>query len=138
MTKDLRLIAIHEIHLPGEPGVAGDKSKGIPPKLPKPRIVKPKKLFTADSAGQFEELTAGRNPAARVPTKADLGVAATAAVVEDDAPENQDEAAIRKQYAEIMGEEPRGNMKVETMQKRIEEKLAEDSTGGDGAATDLV
>lgn len=69
MTKALTLIAINQIIRCVEPGVPGDKSKGIKATPPKTQIIAPKTIFVAQDQTEFDELTEGPAPAARVPEK---------------------------------------------------------------------
>ena len=65
MADSKKVIAITEIHRTIEPGVAGDKSKGIRPKPPKVQIIAPKTVFMAstvkdrdDDSSEFSRLLA--------------------------------------------------------------------------------
>lgn len=69
MTKALTLIAINQIIRTVEPGVPGDKSKGIKATPPKTQVIQPKTIFVAQDETEFNELTEGPAPAARAPEK---------------------------------------------------------------------
>jgi hypothetical protein len=73
---DLRLRAITEIHRAKKAGVAGDRARGIAPVPPVTEVVKPRTLFNAKDQIEFDQLTAGKYPAATPsPVSDDDGVA---------------------------------------------------------------
>ena len=74
MADSKKVIAITEIHRTIEPGVAGDKAKGIRPKPPKVQIIAPKTVFMAstkadqdDGSSEFDRLL--KSGAIREPEK---------------------------------------------------------------------
>ena len=74
MAASKKVIAITEIHRTIEPGVAGDKAKGIRPKPPKVQIIAPKTVFMAstkadqdDGSSEFDRLL--KSGAIREPEK---------------------------------------------------------------------
>lgn len=67
MAKNIQLIARGTIMLTLEPGEPGDRSKGIAPKAPKVREIKPGTIFLMDE-GEAKFYTTGVKPAAEVYT----------------------------------------------------------------------
>lgn len=62
------LIAVHAIDRVLEPGVAGDKNKGISPKAPRVQRIKPGQYFQAKDTTEQDDLV-GRGAARIVPKK---------------------------------------------------------------------
>lgn len=147
------LIAISEIHYAKEPGQPGDKSKGLLPKRPVTAVIKAGTVFKAEDADQQKEMIdagAARKydgeEAVGVLALGDLNDARNAIVTAPDTAANkraaesarrQTEAeakglaALQAEFEQLSGSKPHGTMKLETLQRRIEEMRAEKEKGGD-------
>ena len=132
MADSKKVIAITEIHRTIEPGVAGDKAKGIRPKPPKVQIIAPKTVFMAstkadqdDGTSEFDRLL--KSGAIREPEKDEK----VAVDIKNIAPEGDANAAKTdtKKAADAKSSQTTGT-------KAGENKAAE--TGGSTAGDDLV
>ncbi len=145
-------VAITEIHYSKEPGKPGDKSKGIMPVRPVTGVIKAGTVFIPKDEEQRREFVdsgaarkfegnlpegsmtfAGDDGSAIVsgPNAGTLKRAETAARRQAEA-DAKGLAALQEEFEQVVGEKPRGNMKAETLQRRIEEVRAEQEKGGPG------
>ena len=134
MADSKKVIAITEIHRTIEPGVAGDKSKGIRPKPPKVQIIAPKTVFMAstkadrdDDTSEFDRLL--KSGAIREPEKDEkVAVDIKNIVPEDDA--NAAKTGTKKSV--------NAKSSQTTGTKAGENKGSGEDGGSKGAGDDLV
>ena len=134
MADSKKVIAITEIHRTIEPGVAGDKSKGIRPKPPKVQIIAPKTVFMAstkadrdDGTSEFDRLL--KSGAIREPEKDEkVAVDIKNIVPEGDAKSSQ--TTDTKKAADAKSSQTTGTKAAETG--------GSTAAGAGGAGDDLV
>lgn len=149
MTKALTLIAINQIIRTVEPGVPGDKSKGIKATPPKTQVIQPKTIFVAQDETEFNELTEGPAPAARAPEKDEkvevsienvlpADEAAAKAQAKADAAKAKTEAAANKAKAAKTTEAGAGSTKTSASTGTTTSGSKAAGAEGAGDGSDLV
>lgn len=124
MTK--QVLALATIMRVIEPGVAGDRAKGIPPKPPVIKEIKPGTWFVTKDSAEFRDLMA--SAAIRLPLAGELDSP------EDDEPDTSDLEAELERSRRLVAERQQQELAAAAERQKEEERIAAEKKAADDKA----